>query len=342
LFVIVSDVYTYIMSDSTNTIQNKSRASSGLGNNPQGVVNQNTGNTPAPNTSKVNVQPQQQINKPDIRVGEKPAQPSVVQPIQSQPALSQSQESKAFIITPPTDDSKKSILLVVIGILFLIILSTGGFYLYTRYTTQDSEEMSQNLTGLPTPVVKTQPTEPMKITDPTKEWQVYVDPDGYYELKYPDTFERSDYTEESYVGVSFTYLGTSRLQPESEMVDGVIIRLLIIDEVFDDFSVFVEQRRDEEEIALRNSEGVVVGQVVGTALGGRSGYEYSVVGTTDTRVIYIDLDGGILKASVEYGGVESDVAGYQETADRILGTFRVLVPSEMMVPTSTDSAKISN
>jgi hypothetical protein len=273
-------------------------------------INQNTGSStvgiPDSNTKQVNLQASNNLNQ-YVDTG------------------------NSVITTSKNDTSKKSVATGVIVLLFLIILGAGGFYLYMQYSTP-KQSQDQQLTNLP-PVIN-QPTQP--LTTPTilpTKLETYTDKVNGYAIDYPSDFILADYQEGDYQGISLTYLGEGQVRPQSELVDGIVIKTLVITDNSEDLEGYVIAQKAKEA----DSDEITVSDISQVLMSDRAGYQYTISGQGDYRVIYVENGGKFIRITTNIQAEALDLADYQKKTEEIINTitFTTIAEDDSQTPTGS-------
>ena len=130
---------------------------------------------------------------------------------------------------------KKSKVLLWVGIVLLLLslVGIGGYYLG-----------SNKIAGISRPAVSPIPT-PTPISDPTEGWNTYIDPSGYFTLKYPDN------------------AGVSSSKPLTDKDFRLFIRTEILGRIEDGPLGFSKENATKDAESLKNGE---YGERVGASL----------------------------------------------------------------------------
>jgi hypothetical protein len=225
-------------------------------------------------------------------------------------------DSKAIITVPDSSDSKKPFVLVAIGALVLIIVGAGGFYLYTQYT-KPKELVNQELTSLPKPTVEEiiTPTATPQI-DPMLNWISYTDQLSGYTIKYPKEFKLANLSEGFLEGISLTFSGPEQVLG-SELVDGIVLKVLLAKDIGDTLEAFVLTQKSIDQ----EPEDVIATETTQAVIGDKTGYEYELLGTNTTRVIFVKNDSMIIRFSIQAEGTTDDIANYNEMIKDVFKTI---------------------
>jgi hypothetical protein len=290
-----------------------------------------------------NAVPVQQVQPPVLK---KPVQNSNLQPniVKESPSANSSVEpsiindSKAIVTVPDASDSKKPFVFVAIGIIVLVIVGAGGFYLYTQFT-KPKELTNQELTISPKPTVAEiiTPTATPNL-DPTQNWKSYTDQSSGYTIKYPKEFELTGVNEGLFEGVSLSFYGPDQVK-YSELADGVIFTVLALKNIEDTLEAFVLTQKSIDI----EPEDIVATDTFQVVIGGRNGYEYKLSGHGTTRVMFVQNGSIITKISVQTEGLGENLINYNNNVENILETitFTSIIEDESDNEESTDSSEPS-
>lgn len=256
--------------------------------------------------------------------------------------------SKFIVTTPPPNSSKKSIILIFLVIVVLVSVAGGGYYFYSQKVLKDSnkivyDESSNNL-PLSVATQKLIPT-PTLLANPTKGWQTYLDQENGFLIKYPPEYILSDYSEGVFSGILIKNASASQAALESEIVDGTIIKALVVNEAVADLEDYVLEKKAAEEPVAKDSKRFFVSDISTLVVGGKAAYEYVVEEAGTMRVIFVGLGNSILKITIYYIGDDKAVGSYESIAKEIINLLQFVDREEVVGDEpglSTVSSELAN
>lgn len=225
--------------------------------------------------------------------------------------------------------SKTSMIQVLIAVLVsAVVFGFGGYYIGLQSSKNSQEMISQQYLPTPTqsPVILSDPTPTLNISDTTADWETYTG--SQYSFKHPAGL-KSD-TGAAGIGaesIRFQFMGPKQIasgRTQTSIFDGYsfVVTKLNVSEEKTPIEWAAERRTSAIEIC---SSDIIMSEIIPISIDKGVGVQYTVKNCLgDYTSSYIAYGNTVYEINQLYTGDEADQKQYEAITNQIFNTLKFL------------------